>query len=572
MRIGGLAAQELGRHVRGRTDERAVGGALRDRADETEVADESAAVAVDEDVVGLDVTVHEAGRVGGAQAATGGDAQVDRTAAIVGREVACEAFAIDELHRDEQLVADGAGVVDGDDIRVAQSRHRAGLGAQARAPSAGDGFGCGRGQRIDELDRDRAFELGIASADDDAHATAADHALDDVATDRELGERIARAAEGERGDDLCRGSRGRDIDHERVHHRRGRDRRQLRAARHTRVEVMIDVHDGVELERTVDVRSDRLVAEAAVHRRGPYHAHRDTRGTFCSVTAAERVALLRGSVCAERRDEVDAIGGAVLERHAAEITAAWPALYLDHARYIERLAAAIDRRAAEPARRVIETMPAADLYLAAACMAGDPAALAAFRDQLVPDLRKALVALAIPPATIDEAIQRVLVMLFVGAHPQIAGYTGRGRLRSWLRSIGVRTARRLAGIEHGGSDGADELDDLPAAVGGPELDVLRARYADEVRAAFAAALAGLADRQRTVLRQYHLDGLTIDQLAGLYRINRATAARWVAAARLEVVAKTRAHLVATGGVAASEVDSIIRLVRSQLSVSLGKLS
>jgi RNA polymerase sigma-70 factor (ECF subfamily) len=284
--------------------------------------------------------------------------------------------------------------------------------------------------------------------------------------------------------------------------------------------------------------------------------------------------LLVRSVCAARRDEVDAVDGlaAALDRHVAEIAATWPALHLDHARYVERLAAALDHRTGEPARRVVDTMPAADLYLAAACLAGDPAALAAFRDQLVPELRKALVALALPAATIDEAIQRVLVMLFVGPQPQIAGYSGRGRLRSWLRSIGVRTARRLAGIEHGGADAADELDDLPAAVGGPELDMLRARYADQVRAAFAAALAGLAERQRTVLRQYHIDGLTIDQLGALYRINRATAARWVAAARLEIVTQTRARLVAAGEVSASEVDSIIRLVRSQLSVSLGRPS
>jgi RNA polymerase sigma-70 factor (ECF subfamily) len=291
------------------------------------------------------------------------------------------------------------------------------------------------------------------------------------------------------------------------------------------------------------------------------------------VTPADRVALLLAAVSAGRRDELDAVPelAVMLDRHAADIAAAWPSLYLDHERYVRRLAMAIERRDAEPALRVVDTMPAADLYLAAACMAGDPAALAVFRDELVPGLRQALGALAIPFATIDEAIQRVLVMLFVGAEPQIAGYTGRGRLRSWLRSVGVRTGRRLAGVTHGAPDASDELDELPAAVRDPELDVLRSRYADEARAAFAAALAALSERQRTVLRQYHIDGLTIDQLAALYRINRATAARWVAAARLDVVAATRARLVEAAGVSANDVDSIIRLVRSQLSVSLGQL-
>src|SRR5260370_1220010 len=83
----------------------------------------------------------------------------------------------------------------------------------------------------------------------------------------------------------------------------------------------------------------------------------------------------------------------------------------------------------------------------------------------------------------------------------------------------------------------------------------------------AAALAALAERERNVLRQYYIDGLTIDQLAALYQVNRATTARWVAGARLSVVAKTREHLVDELGIAAGEADSIIRLVRSQLDVS-----
>jgi RNA polymerase sigma-70 factor, ECF subfamily len=284
-------------------------------------------------------------------------------------------------------------------------------------------------------------------------------------------------------------------------------------------------------------------------------------------------ALLIDALPEHRRADARALPNLseTLERQLGEIADAWPRLYVDADRYARRLAVAIERRAAEPMQRVIETMPAADLYLAAACLAGDPAALAAFRDALVPSLHQALKAFDVPAATVDETIQRVLVMVLVGETAQIAGFTGRGRLRSWLRSIGVRTGRRLTGALHGPEADADELDALPAAVGGPELDVLRARYADTVRAAFSAALGGLSERQRALLRQYHIDGLTIDQLGALYRINRATAARWVAAARLEIVTATRERLISSGGLPANEVDSIIRLVRSQLSISLHQL-
>jgi RNA polymerase sigma-70 factor, ECF subfamily len=252
---------------------------------------------------------------------------------------------------------------------------------------------------------------------------------------------------------------------------------------------------------------------------------------------------------------------------------AWPAVALPAERYIEHLARRIDARTGEPADRVLVTMPAADLYLAAACCEQDETALAAFRDAFVPALRQVLGRLALAAPTIDETVQRVLVMIFVGegGPPQILGYGGKGTLRSWVRSIGVRTGRRLAGLEQDtGSE--DELAELPGAVADPELELLRARYGDHVRAAFRVAFAELGERERNVLRQYHIDGLTIDQLAGLYQVHRATTARWVAGARLAIVTRTRDHLIEQLGIATTEVDSIIRLVRSQLAVSVRDLA
>src|ERR1044072_5529733 len=99
-------------------------------------------------------------------------------------------------------------------------------------------------------------------------------------------------------------------------------------------------------------------------------------------------------------------------------------------------------------------------------MDNDAAALAVFRDAFVPSLRQALGKMALPPATIDETIQRVMGMLFVDG--QIAGCGGKGTLRSWIRSIGVRTARRLAGDDRD-TESDDELDALPGAVSDPEL-------------------------------------------------------------------------------------------------------
>jgi RNA polymerase sigma-70 factor, ECF subfamily len=275
-----------------------------------------------------------------------------------------------------------------------------------------------------------------------------------------------------------------------------------------------------------------------------------------------------------RRDEVSAIADldAILAGQYAEATAAWPSVSLPIERYFAHLAKRIGERTSEPAERVIATLPAADLYLAAACADGDQTAIGTFRDAFVPSLRQALGKLAMPSSTLDEAVQRVLVMVFVGESPQIRNYAGRGSLRSWLRSIGVRTARRMLGVEHAEAGAGDgEINELPAAVRDPELELLRVRYRDDVKRAFAAAFQQLDERQRNILRQYHIDGLTIDQLAALYHVNRATTARWVAGARLAIVKATRAQLIEHAGVPPTDVDSVIRLVRSQLDLSVREL-
>jgi RNA polymerase sigma-70 factor (ECF subfamily) len=92
-----------------------------------------------------------------------------------------------------------------------------------------------------------------------------------------------------------------------------------------------------------------------------------------------------------------------------------------------------------------------------------------------------------------------------------------------------------------------------------------------VRGAFATALADLPRRERTILRQYHVDGLSIDELARLHGIHRATSARWIAAARADLVQRVRGHLRAALSLDDRELDSVIGLVRSRLDLSLSRL-
>jgi RNA polymerase sigma-70 factor (ECF subfamily) len=128
----------------------------------------------------------------------------------------------------------------------------------------------------------------------------------------------------------------------------------------------------------------------------------------------------------------------------------------------------------------------------------------------------------------------------------------------------ARTHRHVAARD-------DELAHLIAPDDDPEIGYLKRLYREEFKRAFQVAIEALDDRDRLVLRQHTLDGLGIDQLAALHHVHRATSARWVEAARKTVIAATERELIHRLRLSRTELDSVLRMIRSQLDVSLPRL-
>jgi RNA polymerase sigma-70 factor (ECF subfamily) len=216
---------------------------------------------------------------------------------------------------------------------------------------------------------------------------------------------------------------------------------------------------------------------------------------------------------------------------------------------------------------------AADLYLAAACVAGDPAAIARLDATLPAAVRPALAKLGVPAADHDEIVQRVRVALLVrdpAGTCGLTGYSGRGDLRAYVRAVAVRLA--LKRIERETAPPADDATELlawiPGANDSPELALVKQRCRDDLRAAFGSALAALRPRERTLLRQHYVDGLTVDMLGPLHRVHRSTCARWIEAARAKILREVRSHLRAKLALDERDLESVLELVRSQLDLSL----
>jgi RNA polymerase sigma-70 factor, ECF subfamily len=238
---------------------------------------------------------------------------------------------------------------------------------------------------------------------------------------------------------------------------------------------------------------------------------------------------------------------------------------LDPARFIAHVA---HRLAPDSAPEALELLNLEALYLACACGMGLNAALEQFDQTYLATLERDLGSLRGPSTLLDDVRQQLRQQLFAGPTPKIAEYAGRGDLRRWVRMVATRQALNLMrGPVHSEDAELDTLVDCELAVADPEIEFLKRQYRAEFKAAFGEALAVLDPGMRTVLRQYHLDGLTADQLGNLYSVHQTTMLRRLGRARHQLLSGVQQRLTERLRISRTELDSILRLIQSKLDFS-----
>jgi RNA polymerase sigma-70 factor (ECF subfamily) len=275
--------------------------------------------------------------------------------------------------------------------------------------------------------------------------------------------------------------------------------------------------------------------------------------------------MLSGSAAEVPRDTADRLLAEVLRTARA----AWPSVELEDDVFVAHLARHLpDGVPLETALRQTNTD---DLYLACACAQGDLRAIAAFESHCLGVVDSAVSRHGVGSDIVAEVKQAVRERALVGgsAPPRIAGFSGRGDLRGWVRVMATRESILLAKRARREMP-VDDEELLHAFVtpGDAELDRAKQEYAGEFKRAFDAALQSLPAREQTLLRQHVIDGLSIDQLGALYHVHRATAARNLERARQAVLSATRAQMMGRLKVRPSELDSILRMIRSKLEITL----
>jgi RNA polymerase sigma-70 factor (ECF subfamily) len=217
-----------------------------------------------------------------------------------------------------------------------------------------------------------------------------------------------------------------------------------------------------------------------------------------------------------------------------------------------------------------------DIALAASIVDGDQAAIAMFEKDIAFEIEAAIKKVDRDRTFVAETAQRVRIKLLVGdgpaSPPKIASYRGTGPLRAWVSIAALRVAlnaKRDAAPPPTSDD--DILADLVDREPDPELRHLTALYRAAFREALTAALTALPNKGRALLRMRFVAGLELAQIGKLYRVHESTASRWIQAAVDAVGDDARARLVAKLSITPDTADSVARMVKSQLDLSIARL-
>jgi RNA polymerase sigma-70 factor (ECF subfamily) len=263
----------------------------------------------------------------------------------------------------------------------------------------------------------------------------------------------------------------------------------------------------------------------------------------------------------------DSIDGPAVRRAAAAARARWPEIALDDEDFARHL-----RGAGVPAPLAGER--AEELFLAAACAAGEPAALRALEREYLASMKAYVGArFQVTDAFVDELRQAVRLRLVVEQPPRISSFNGSGSLRAFIRVVSVRLALDL--IEARGRQPvlmepeiiARRYSSAPAV----ESQLTRMEHGPRFQSAVEEAVMALTAREKAVLRFHFVEGLNIEAIGRLYRVHRATVARWLVDIRGRIFRAVEQRMAVEVEMSPSEFRSLVGLMREELRLSFSRV-
>jgi RNA polymerase sigma-70 factor (ECF subfamily) len=256
---------------------------------------------------------------------------------------------------------------------------------------------------------------------------------------------------------------------------------------------------------------------------------------------------------------------AVVRDRLVEARTMWPGLSLPDDAFLRHLAGKLGPDLAQG----VDQVRVPELFLACACAHKDPIAIAHFERAYFAQVDAAIRRFDSLPVTAEDIRQRVREKLYLHDPPALLGYAGQGDLGGWLRAAALHILLNVATREarERPTEGAffEAVVDTSADA---EAAYLKEACRDEFEQAFTAALARLEPRERLLLRYAFADGKIVDEIGAIFRVHRATAARWIAKARDRLVEQTRAELMTALRIGEDDAASIVRAALSRMGTTL----
>jgi len=212
-----------------------------------------------------------------------------------------------------------------------------------------------------------------------------------------------------------------------------------------------------------------------------------------------------------------------------------------------------------------------DLYLAAACIAQLPSAIAEFLSRFGDRIPKYLGRLATSNDVVTEVRQIIATRCLVDAPDQpsaLNSYSGAGSLEGWVRATAVREALAMKKRSERLQSNFESALEAQVPWVDYEISLIKKVYCGPVSEAFTAACGELSDDHRALLRLHFSQGVTTAQLATMYGVSRATLVRRLTEAREALVLLVKNNLKSAIGVADQDFMSVVKLVNSQLDLRL----
>jgi len=264
---------------------------------------------------------------------------------------------------------------------------------------------------------------------------------------------------------------------------------------------------------------------------------------------------------------------AVLARTLGELCARGRAghadLDLDEGAFVAHLARCGASVADDPSALHVQ-----DLYLAAACLAGNEVAVARLRELgrsvIVSYLRR----ISNVGTILEDVEQRLWEAVLVGTPegPKLAKYSGRGPLGSWIGVSAQRIALMVLRRERAEARARHEVAaQETAAQNDPEMETIKLRYRNQFQMAVGAAVTVLNDREKTIYRMHLVDGVTLEGIGKIYGVHHSTVLRWLSTARKRVVDEAKRQLRNELAMSSNEFESIARLLMSAVDLDISSV-